>query len=196
MAGVSAPQDEERSRGAANSRDRHLRSINRTLNLCGSMIIVVLMVLVNSDVIGRYIFNSPVRGVSEIISLAIVALVFLQLPHTVYSGRLTRSDAILPKVLKAWPRFGAFLQAIYHTLGIILMGIIFYAMVPTFMRSWREDVFIGVRGDFTAPYWPLHLIVLIGAFAVALVFLVLVRSDIAAIFGKEVPDDETPSGII
>ena len=40
------------------------------------------MVLINSDVIGRNLFNAPILGVPEMTSLSIVGIVFLQLADT------------------------------------------------------------------------------------------------------------------
>jgi TRAP-type C4-dicarboxylate transport system permease small subunit len=51
------------------------------LNASGSAWTVVLMVLICVDVVARAALNHPIRGVSEIVGLSLVACVFLQLPH-------------------------------------------------------------------------------------------------------------------
>ena len=48
-------------------------------------------------------------------------------------------------------------------LGAALMGVIFYATFPLFVRAWRNDEFFGVQGMFTAPSWPIQFVVLLGA---------------------------------
>src|SRR3989304_2905183 len=50
------------------------------MNAIGTIWILVLMVLINSDVIGRDLFGAPVRGVTEIVSMSIVGSVFSR-PH-------------------------------------------------------------------------------------------------------------------
>ena len=55
------------------------------------------MLLINSDVLGRNLFNAPVRGVTELVSLSIVGIVFLQLADTLHSGRFTRADVLLER---------------------------------------------------------------------------------------------------
>jgi len=68
------------------------------LNSIGTGWIFVLLILINADIIGRSLFNKPVRGVTEIVGMTIVAYVFLQLSHAIKVGRLTRSDIILSRL--------------------------------------------------------------------------------------------------
>jgi hypothetical protein len=46
------------------------------------------MLLICVDVAARAVANHPIRGVSEIVGMSLVACVFLQLPHILASGRL------------------------------------------------------------------------------------------------------------
>ena len=57
---------------------RIIDRITMGLNVLGTLLIVALMILINSDVIGRQVFLSPISGVPEMVSLSIVAIVFLQ----------------------------------------------------------------------------------------------------------------------
>jgi len=65
------------------------------LNAIGTLWIFLLMVVINTDVFSRLLFNHPIDGVPELIELSIVGIVFLQLCDTVRAGRLTRSDGLL-----------------------------------------------------------------------------------------------------
>ena len=49
------------------------------MNAIGTLWIFMLMLLISADVLGRELLGTPIRGVTEIISLSIVAIVFLQL---------------------------------------------------------------------------------------------------------------------
>ena len=69
--------------------------ITSVLNIAGTLLIVGVMILVNSDVIGRGMFNAPISGVPEIVSMSIVAIVFLQVAQAFRKGRLTRSEAFI-----------------------------------------------------------------------------------------------------
>jgi TRAP-type C4-dicarboxylate transport system permease small subunit len=81
-----------------------LDRITMLFNVTGTLLIVALMVLIGADVFGRQAFNAPVSGVPELVSLSIVAIVFLQVPQALRSGRFTRSDSVISLVLKRWPR--------------------------------------------------------------------------------------------
>ena len=64
------------------------------LNSAGSVLILAIVVLINLDVFSRFLFNNPIDGVTELVELSIVAIVFLQLADAVRNGRLTRSDGL------------------------------------------------------------------------------------------------------
>ena len=74
------------------------------MNALGTVWIFLLMVLINSDILGRELFSSPVRGTTELLSLSIVGIVFLQLGHALMVGRMTRSDMVIETLLVKNPR--------------------------------------------------------------------------------------------
>lgn len=141
------------------------------LNACGTLWIIALMLLVNADVIGRTGFNAPVRGVTEILALSIVGIVFLQLASTQRTGRLTRADALLNRLRPRLPRLAAALDTTAHLAGAILLFVLCWASIPYFERAWERNEYVGALGDFTAPTWPIRLIILVGSFLAGLQFL-------------------------
>ena len=76
----------------------NFQRVGRVLNALGTVWIIALMVLINSDVLGRNLFKAPVRGVTELVALSIVGIVFLQLADTLHSGRFTRADVLLDRL--------------------------------------------------------------------------------------------------
>ena len=81
--------------------------------------IVALMLLINTDVVGRDLFDAPVRGATELVSLSIVGIVFLQLADTLARGRMTRADVLLDRLKHTRPALAAWLQALYHLVGAL-----------------------------------------------------------------------------
>jgi len=158
---------------AADGAIRGFRRLCGAMNAVGTVWIFALMVLINADVVGREAFATPVRGVTELVSLSIVGIVFLQLAHTLWSGRFTRSDAFLARLARAWPRAAAGLEALYHLTGALLFGLLVWASLPFYRRALRDGEYVGALGDFTAPTWPVRLIIIIGCAATAVSFLVL-----------------------
>ena len=137
------------------------------LNSIGTGWIFVLLVLINADIIGRSLFNKPVRGVTEIVGMTIVACVFLQLSHAIKVGRLTRSDIILSR-LERFPQFKRALEAFYYLLGALLLAALFVYSIPIFTHAWTINEYEGAQGDFMAPVWPVKLIIVIGSLVAAL----------------------------
>ena len=61
-------------------------------NVAGTCTVLGLVVILNVDVIARSVFNAPLKGTYEIVQLAVVLIVFLQLADVVRVDRLTRND--------------------------------------------------------------------------------------------------------
>jgi TRAP-type C4-dicarboxylate transport system permease small subunit len=54
--------------------------LDRTLGAAAAVLLFGLMLITTADVIGRYIFNWPLRGAFEITELLLLALIFAGLP--------------------------------------------------------------------------------------------------------------------
>ena len=143
------------------------------MNSIGTAWVFVLLAIINLDILGRAIFNHPLRGVPEIVSLSIVACVFLQLAHTLKVGRLTRSEVLLNFLDARLPWLSGIIKGIYSLVGAGLMMLLLQASYPLFTKAWQIDEYVGAEGDFTAPVWPVKLIILVGCLAACIQFLLL-----------------------
>lgn len=149
---------------------RWLDRLTQVANVCGSILISALVVLIGADVLGRNLFNTPIAGVPELVTLSIVAIVFLQAPQALKAGRMTRSDAVIGYVSTRLPKLAAALETLYDMLAMVVVGAIFYATFPMFQRAWTRSEFIGAAGDFTAPTWPVKIMILLGSALLVLQF--------------------------
>ncbi|WP_372659137.1 TRAP transporter small permease subunit [Hydrogenophaga sp.] len=148
------------------------------MNALGTVWILALMVLINLDVFGRNLLDAPVRGVTELVSLSIVGIVFLQLGDTLRTGRFTRADILLDRLKTSRPALADALHALYHLVGMALMLIILKASWGPLMESIHIREYVGAIGDFQAPVWPVRLITLLGLSVTALCFLMLAWMDL------------------
>ncbi|WP_374634615.1 TRAP transporter small permease subunit [Ferrovibrio sp.] len=155
------------------------------MNALGTLWIFALMLLVNSDIVGREIFGAPVRGTTELLALSIVGIVFLQLGHTLMIGRMTRSDMVIEGLLLRRPRIGRLLQGIFHLLGAVFLALVFYGSIAPFQEAVEIGEYVGAAGDFTAPTWPIKLLILIGSAATCLQYLVLAGIDLRHVLSGE-----------
>ena len=163
-----------------------------SLNALGSLWIFFIMILVNADVFGRNLFLAPIDGVNEIIELSLVGIVFLQLGDATRRGRLTRSDGFLNLITKRQPQVGSFMAAIFDVLGAFFMGLILWGSLPIFIESWQGNFYEGQEGVFTAPVWPVNLVVVIGSILTALLFLRLAWDHLRSVGNKnrDIPHSE------
>jgi TRAP-type mannitol/chloroaromatic compound transport system permease small subunit len=144
------------------------------LNAIGSLWVLLLVLLIDADAIGRTLFNLPIAGMIEIVAVSLAVIVFCQLADTIRLGKLTRSDTFLAR-LSMGARSGRLVVAGFELLGALVMALIVVGTVPLLMQSYERGYFIGVRGVFTFPDWPVKLVIVIGAMAALLCFLVRAR---------------------
>ncbi len=162
------------------------------LNGLGTLWIIALLILINADVAGRNFFSAPIDGVIEIIEITLVAIVFLQLGDATRIGRLTRSDGFFNLVLGRFPRVGHVLGALFDFLGALFMFFILYGFWPTLVQAWERDEYVGNEGVFTAPTWPVKLIVIIGCVVTMLLFLGFAWRYVRVLIGGAVSERDAP----
>ncbi|WP_323036475.1 TRAP transporter small permease subunit [Pararhodobacter sp.] len=155
---------------------RFLTRITALLSVVGTLLILGIMVLISVDVTGRFFFGTPIAGVPEMVAMSILAIVFLQISNTLAEGKLTRSDALIGAIHRNNPRLAEGFDALLHLAGATLLAILVSAFYPQFLRSYGRSEMIGTVGQFLAPIWPVHGIVLLGA---GLMFLVFVTRALA-----------------
>jgi TRAP-type mannitol/chloroaromatic compound transport system permease small subunit len=149
---------------------RALDALTQGLNVVGSVLILALTALVGVDVAGRNLAGAPVAGVPELVTLSIVAIVFLQIPAALRAGRLTRSDALLQTLERRSPGLARALETVFDLAGMAVLAIIVYASWPILIRAWTRNDFIGAVGSFTAPTWPVKAMLILGAVVLILQF--------------------------
>ena len=147
-----------------------LDSVTSLANVVGSLLILALVLLIAADVVGRNFANAPIAGVPEMVSLSIVAIVFLQAPQALRAGRFTRSDGVIDLLRKRAPGATRWLETVFDVIGLIAIAAILYAHWPIMTRSWERGDFVGAVGNFTAPTWPVKAMLAFGAALLALQF--------------------------
>jgi TRAP-type mannitol/chloroaromatic compound transport system permease small subunit len=150
---------------------RWLDRATAVLSALGTALILAVMLLIVAEVVSRRAFGAPIAGVIEIVSMSILAIVFLQLANTLARGKLTRSDALLSLLRARAPRLGDGLDAVLHLAWATLIGILLTAFLPQFQRSYGRGEMVGNVGQFLAPIWPVHGIVLAGSALMLAVFV-------------------------
>ena len=141
-------------------------------NAAGTLVVLALVVVVNFDVVARGVFNKPFLGAVEVVQFSMVLIVFLQLPDVVRVNRLTASDGFQLVIGKRYPRVTRALRLAINTVAALFMAAIAYVMFPEFIEMWHTQDFFGVQGIFTAPWWPIKLVIFLSAALCALLFAI------------------------
>jgi tripartite ATP-independent transporter DctM subunit len=138
------------------------------MNAFGVVWVFALMFLIVADITARTAFDSPIAGVTEMVSLSLVACVFLQLAHAVWHGRLMRVEMFIAPLERADPGAAGAWGALFAALGIAMLGAIAVGAWPDFARAFATAEFAGVEGIFTVAVWPIKLLIVVGSLAAAL----------------------------
>jgi TRAP-type mannitol/chloroaromatic compound transport system permease small subunit len=172
---------------ALTSFDRALGVLIETSNNLGSLLIVAMTLGVVADVTGRYLFNSPINGTAEMVTMAVVVVLYMQIAYTLRSGRMTRSDAFYNRLVERRPRIGNALGLVFHLAGVCLAAAIMIGARPKFLAAWRSDYYVGIIDVFTFPEWPLLLVIFIGCGLTGLQFVLLAVGNLLSICGVATP---------
>ena len=153
---------------ANNRAPRFFDTLIGVLNAAGVVWVFALMFLISADITARTLFDDPIAGVTEMVSLSLVACVFLQLAHAVLHGRLMRVEMFLEPLARRRPAVAGAWQLLFAVVGIALLATIVAGTWPDFVRAWRSNEFAGVEGIFTVQVWPIKLLIVLGCTFAAL----------------------------
>jgi len=165
--------------------DRWFGCFSGLLNAAGTVLIGFIMVVVNADIIGRFFFNQPITGVTEMVIMSIAAIVFLQFSDTLRHGRMIQADTLLRVLRPRAPVAYHSLQAFYHLVGAITFAVILYATVPFLMRALASGDAYGNPAVFSFPKWPVRVIMIVGCGAMLVQFLLLTWAHLLSAVRRE-----------
>ena len=152
-------------------------------------IIFLLSFLIVADVIGRGLFNSPVKGTPEIVSMSIVIICFLLAAYAVQSGGMLRTDVIVGMFGR---RGHAFADLASGLLGAAFFILIVWGSFEPALHSWVSNEFEG-EGALRVPVWPARFVVMFGAALVVAIYLGQSLLALLAMLHPEHAPPPTPS---
>lgn len=122
-----------------------------------------MMLLVTGDVLGRYLFNSPIHGTTEITEFMMVGLLYFTLAHTQALKAHIRVDMLVSLFS---PRARLICEEITYFLGFILLALITWQSLVSAIQAWKigETTF----GLILFPLFPAKVLIPIGCFIVCL----------------------------
>lgn len=142
------------------------------MNSVGTLWLFALTFVICADVAGRYLFDSPIQGAAEIVGFSVVAALFLAFPNALQAGRFTRVEVLIQRLEARRPGAAALLAALYQLAGAAVFGLIAWGTWPRFASAWASGEITGTPGVFTFVVWPFFGVIVLGAAATALEFLI------------------------
>jgi len=153
---------------------RALRGVNNALAAVAAACILMMMLVGAADIVGTWLFRSPVPGAYEITEAFMVSGIFLALAAAQMFGHHIRAEVFRPvlplRVSHALDRVG------------FLLMFVFFAFVTWY--GWLEAADAWRGGEFSSgilrmPVWPPKLALAIGATAMTM------QSLADAVLGRE-----------
>jgi len=159
----------------------NMRHIEDWLNLTSVFIIMFLMFFATTEIVGRYLFNSPVPGHVEIVELIMAGVVFFGIAYTERVGGHVRMELFVTRVLKGRG---------YHIAEAITAALSLFVYILILIYTFKASVFAFQMGDNTAylywPTWPSKFAVPLGSFFLCIRFLIEIIQHLAqAVSGGE-----------
>ena len=150
---------------------RLFNGITNLMNSIGTLWVFGMMLIICADIFSRNVLNHPLNGVPEIIAFSIAGTIYLQLANTLHAGRFTRAELLIEWLEVKRPFAGRVFNAVFNLFGIIVFLIMVQGFWGEFSEAWRENEIAGVPGVITFIVWPFYLILLVGAVATGIEFL-------------------------
>ncbi len=160
----------------------------RLLLAAAAVLIFMLGFLVCADIFGRAIFNSPVKGTPEIVSMSIVIICFLLAGYSVQSNSMISTDVFSSMFGVRGQAAANLLSAI---LGIMFFGFIVWGSYEPMLHAVASGEYEG-EGALRVPVWPARLVVLVGSFLVVVSYALYGAVAFKALISGRAADDIAP----
>jgi TRAP-type C4-dicarboxylate transport system permease small subunit len=134
-----------------------IQIVSFLLGKFSSWLIFFLTVITFIDILGRYLFNSPITGVFEITELALAVMVFLALGYTqVFKGHVT-IDFFVSRLNPAKRKC---MEIFMLSVSFLLISVLTWELGLHTVRLYRAG---NVTGVLELPHWPIVLTMAIGS---------------------------------
>jgi TRAP-type C4-dicarboxylate transport system permease small subunit len=157
--------------------------ITRALLALAAVLAFMLCFLVVADVLGRVLFNSPVKGTTEIVSLSIVIICYLQAGFAIRSGGMLHVDMF---VSKGGPRTQSAFAVLSALAGLTFFALICWGSWEGATHAWVSNEFEG-EGALRVPVWPARFVLLAGTFLACCSYLLLLIQNLGSWARGEAP---------
>ena len=163
--------------------------ISRIINVVSIIVLFGMMLLQTADVIGRYVFNAPLKASMDLIELMMAILVFWSLAYCASINEHIRVDLVLIRLSK---RTRENIERVTFLAGAFILALIPWRLG---LRAWT--IIQNRPGPVTLtlliPYWPFLMAATLGSFVFCLEYLIRVFNPNSG--KQETPGAEPPTPV-
>ena len=152
----------------------------KVLNYVSVIIIFLTSIWISADVVGRYIFNSPIPGTVELIKTGILAIVFCAIPYTLQRGRHIRTEVL---VRHFPPAIIELCNALGSLIGAVIFALVCYFGWQVAWQAWLVKEFEGVQ--LRVPTYPSRFIMVLGSSLLVIQFIIDLVVHVRAAIGHK-----------
>ncbi|MFC1864033.1 TRAP transporter small permease subunit [Thermodesulfobacteriota bacterium] len=163
----------------AGAMEKGIRFVESGLNVIAGLMLLGMMFLGACDVVGRYLFNSPITGTLEISSILMGGMVFLAWAHTQAEGAHVSVDIFF---MLYPPRVRAILSFVMMFLCLILFALIIWQSTSMAISDWQGGKLVRL---ILIPIAPFKFMISLGALFICLEFIIQMILLIPKILGRE-----------
>lgn len=135
------------------------------IKLISEAVVILLMLLVVADVVGRYFLNSPIKGTFEISSLMMAVVIFFAFGYVALAKGNIKIEIISQRLPR---RVQAMLDIVGTAAGALFFGLITWQGVKLVLHAYAANEVTDVLHLAT---YPVKIAVPLGAAVATLVFL-------------------------
>ena len=143
-----------------------IETLSRWMGYLSSALVIILMLDVVADICGRYFFNAPILGASELATLMMAIIVFSALAWAALSEKHIKVDLVMQ-------RFPPRVQAVVNSITLLLaLGIFSVITWQSALEATEvHDVTSLLRVSHTPFYW--IMMVGFGVFCISIIVLLI-----------------------
>lgn len=147
--------------------------VARIIHVLSATWVIGIAVIIIVDVIGRYLFGSPLLGTTEIIKNSIVTITFLQIPLAVYRGGMIRTTIVYDRL---GDRAQRYLRALTYVTGLIFFLAICWSSITPAYEAFLVSEYEG-EGALRVPTYPVRILIVVNSLFVAYIYAVMLVHD-------------------
>lgn len=158
---------------------KYVRRVSDIANNVSISMLAVLMLIGTCDVIGRYLFNKPIRGVVELGEVLLAGIVFFGWAYTQAAGGHIKVEMFTSRLA---PRVRAKINFATSFLSLALFSLIGWQAAKLAMMYWEQNRLVG---GLMIPIAPFVLFISLGALLICLELIIQMLNFLSEMRGEQ-----------